>query len=121
MRTWNPRAAPMRFVTVVATLAVVALAACRDKSTEPQGPVVDVHLSRPPASNGVETDRVRIVIVRPPSETIKDTTFALPAGNLTARIPVVATEGEMVQASITYLAGTVTVSSGTTTLFVRVP
>jgi hypothetical protein len=74
------------------------------------------------SSAGLVVDRVRIVVVRPPSDTLKDTTVVFPVGvdALPLELTVTAVPGEQLGAGLQYQSGSTVLFSGTTSVVVRV-
>lgn len=74
------------------------------------------------ASAGVNIDRVRVVIVRPPADTLKDTTVVFPAGVdvLPLELRVAASPGEQLGANLGYYAGSTLLFTGSATVTVQV-
>ena len=73
---------------------------------------------------GLTIDRVRFVVVRPPSDTLADTTLALPPGAtelaLELRVPLVAFP-EILNVSVVALAGAIPLFTGTRAVSVPTP
>jgi fibronectin-binding autotransporter adhesin len=67
---------------------------------------------------GFEIDHVRLLITRPPSVVVKDTTVAYTVGqgDLPLELNVIGPVGEELTVQLDYLAGTVVLYSGTTTV-----
>ena len=74
------------------------------------------------ASAGVSVDRVRLAIVRPPSDTIKDTTVVFPAGvdSLPIVLLVKAPPGEQLVANLGYYAGSTLLFTGVAVVTVQI-
>jgi adhesin/invasin len=75
-------------------------------------------------SFGLTIDGVRFVVVRPPSDTLADTTLALPPGAtelaLELRVPLV-TSPETLRVSVVALSGTIPLFTGTSPVVVPTP
>ncbi|MEO5567433.1 MAG: hypothetical protein ABIR92_03015, partial [Gemmatimonadaceae bacterium] len=119
MRISLRRFAPLLLAPIVAT--------CSETTTAPRAGSGRATLSIVPVFSerathakamydlaGLEINLVRLVIVRPPSETVKDTTvsYTVGQGNLTLDLNILATVGEPLTARIEYLAGQVVLYAG---------
>src|SRR4051812_427906 len=117
----------LTYRSLLAASAVAILAACFDSSrtTMPSSraslaivPSFSEGATRAAATlaaAGVDFDNVRIVIVRPPSDTLKDTTivFGPTTPPLTLELSVVAAPSEALSAGVQYSKGTTVLFSGT--------
>lgn len=122
------RLASLRIITA---LSLALLASCIDafRGTSPTGGVASLAIvprfsdqaaltSATLSAAGLEYDNVRIVITRPPNETLKDTTIAFTPASaaLTLELGVAALPQESLVAAVEFRQGTTVIFSGSATV-----
>lgn len=125
---------PIRIVA--ALLLAVSGATCTDGPTGPASGAKRASLALVPqftaaaaasynafTDAGVIVDRVRVVLVRPPADTLKDTTAVFAVGDTTLELNITlpVAPGTVLNASLEFLSGTLVVYAGSGTVTALIP